>query len=259
MYRCDSWTIEKAECWRVDALRVPGTARRSNQSILEEINLEYSLEGLLLKLKLWYFGHLMWRVDTQGKTLILGKIEGNRRRGQQRMRCLDSITDPMDMSLSELWKIVEDRGAWHATVLGVMKIRTWLSNWTTITKTHPRGQSMLLKLLPSSLPIKWSVSTSPARGEHRPIVSLQIPPVHTLAASQAVQTCVGSRQLSADTALHLLSFPRVDTWPSSERVNPYDKDACQGGVVVPKPLFLRTWPRNTVLSFIRDVELCQPL
>ena len=201
----------------------------------------------------------MWRADTQEKTLILGTIEGKRRRGQQRMRCLDRITDTMDMSLSKLWKIVEDRGAWRATVLGVMKSWTRLSNWTTITKARPRGQSMLLKLLPSSLPIEWSVSTSPARCEHRPVVSLQIPQAHSLAALQAVQTCVGSRQLSVDTALHLPSFSRVDPRPSSERVNPYDKDACQGDVVAPKPLFLQTWPRNTVLSFIRDMELCQPL
>ena len=132
MYRCESRTIKKAECWRTDAfelwcwrrlLRVPWTARRSNQSIFKDINPEYSLEGLMLKLKLQYFGYLIQRTDSLEKTLMLGKIEG-RRRGQQRMRQLDSITDSMDMHLSKLQKI-GDRGAWYATVLGVTKSQTW--------------------------------------------------------------------------------------------------------------------------------------
>ena len=142
LYGCESWTIRKAERWRIDAfelwcwrrlLRVPWTARRSNQSILKEIYPEYSLEGLVLKLKLQYFGHLMWRTDSLVKTLMLGKIEGRRRRGRQKMRWQHDITDTMDISLSKLREIVKNREPWHAAVHGVAKRQTQPSNWTTIT------------------------------------------------------------------------------------------------------------------------------
>ena len=145
MYGCESWTVRKAEhrrinafdlwCWR-RLLRVPWTSRRSNQSILKEISPGISLEGMMLKLKIQYFGHLMWRVDSFEKTLMLGKIEGRRRRGWQRMRWVDGITDSMDVSLSELRELVMDREAWRAAIHEVAKIQTQLSNRTELNWSH---------------------------------------------------------------------------------------------------------------------------
>ena len=144
MYGCESWTVKKAECRKIDAfelwcwrrlLRVPWTARRSNQSVLKEISPGCSLEGLMLKLELQYFGHLMRRVDSLEETLMLGGIGGRRRRGWQRMRWLDGITDSMGMSLSRLRGFVMDRAARHAAIYGVAKSRTWLSDWNELNWT----------------------------------------------------------------------------------------------------------------------------
>ena len=209
MYGCESWTIEKTECWRTDAfelscwrrlLRVPWTARRSNQSILKEISPNYSLQGLILKLKLQCFGHMMQRVNSLEKTLMLGKIEGRRRKAQQRMRWLDGIINSMNISLSKLWELVQYRKSWHATFHGVIKSQAWLSDWTTTNNNNNSNYT--------NNTIGWDLHCA----RHHLIIS------HNYFLRQGLvrSPLYSWRNWEPTKTIHLLSLTGASEWPSSQ-------------------------------------------